>query len=101
MKCVARLKDILKSLKQKNLLQDEELDVLKDLDMFNQQLLKRQVSHIKRASISKMYHPELRIFALTLHFYSPLICSEKIYHILKRFLNGINQLTVNLSIKKH
>ncbi|KAL0130277.1 hypothetical protein PUN28_002113 [Cardiocondyla obscurior] len=31
MKCVARLKDILLSLKKKNLLHTEQLDVLKDL----------------------------------------------------------------------
>ncbi|XP_039311859.1 uncharacterized protein LOC113005537 isoform X1 [Solenopsis invicta] len=70
-KRIATLKEILKSLKQKNLLNAEQVDVLKDLGMFNQQLLKRQISRIKKSPGSKMYEPELRMFALTLHFYSP------------------------------
>lgn len=59
------------SLKQKNLLHPEQIDVLKNLGTFNEQLLKRQISRIKKTPVSKMYEPELRIFALTLHFYSP------------------------------
>lgn len=58
-------------MKQKNLLNTEQLDILQDLGTFNKQLLKRQISRIKKSRGSKMYEPELRIFALTLHFYSP------------------------------
>lgn len=70
-KCVAKLKTVLESLKTKNLLNAEQLDVLKDMGNFNKQLLKRQISRINKVSVPKKYLPELRSFALTLHFYSP------------------------------
>ncbi|RLU20313.1 hypothetical protein DMN91_006921 [Ooceraea biroi] len=71
MKRVARLKDILTSLKNNNLLHREQLDILKSLGNFNQQLLKRQVNKFNNIPIPRKYTTGLRAFALTLHFYSP------------------------------
>lgn len=71
MKRVTKLKDILGSLKEKRLLDVQQLDILQNIGMFNKQLLQRQASKINKTSMHKQYEPELRVFALTLHFYSP------------------------------
>jgi len=74
---IAQLNTILKELKGKRLLSDEHADILKTIGKFNVHLLKRLAtknsmsSNKKKISLSKKYSPELRTFALTLHFYSP------------------------------
>lgn len=70
-KSIARLKDVLAALRQKNLLDTQQLDVLKDLGNFNKHLLKRQLNKIYKIALPRKYSPEIRVFALTLHFYSP------------------------------
>lgn len=59
------------SLKKKHLLDPQQLDILNGIGMFNKQLLLRQSSNIHKTLMRKQYEPELRSFALTLHFYSP------------------------------
>lgn len=70
-KSIARLKDILAALRRKNLLDTQQLDVLKDIGNFNQHFLKRQLNKINKITLPRKYNPEIRMFALTLHYYSP------------------------------
>ncbi|XP_071652314.1 uncharacterized protein, partial [Temnothorax longispinosus] len=71
MKRIANLKNVLAALKKKRLLDPHQLDILNDLGTFNKQLLMRQDNKIHKTRMRKQYEPELRSFALTLHFYSP------------------------------
>jgi len=70
-KRIAQMQSVLVSLRQKNFLSDEHLNVLETLGTFNQHLLKRQCAKSKKVPLKKKYSPELRHFALTLHYYSP------------------------------
>lgn len=70
-KKIASLKNKLETIKQKNFLEEEQLYNLKGISIGNAHLLKRVVYKSKGKSLSQKYSPELRTFALTLHYYSP------------------------------
>jgi len=65
------MQTVLAALKKKNLLDDQYFYLLENLSTFNQHLLKRQIGMSKRLPKCRKYSPELRSFALTLHYYSP------------------------------
>lgn len=62
---------ILRSLKKKNLLSFEDLDIIENFSEWNKSLLNRQICTTKKLKVPRLYDPELRRFALTLHYYSP------------------------------
>lgn len=67
----AKLQDIISELKDKNLLSTNSLEILEDCAGGVGDLLKRQVAKNSNKPLPVSYSPELRSFALTLHFYSP------------------------------
>lgn len=71
-KRIVTLNTILKDLKQKSLLADEHADILETIGKCNVHLFKRLTAKSSNKSkVLKEYSPELRKFALTLHYYSP------------------------------
>jgi len=60
---------VIASLKSK--LNTNYLHVLEQIGKSNKDLLKRMISKCDTKSINRQYSPELRSFALTLHYYSP------------------------------
>lgn len=66
------LKDVIRELTRQKILLEENAAVLDSLGATNQELLKRQVSKRTGRSLPTQYSPELRAFALTLHFNSLL-----------------------------
>lgn len=87
-KRIAQLNTVLKELKQKSLLADEHADILKTIGKSNIHLLKRltaksKISKNKKKFLSKEYSPELRKFALSLHYYSP-----KAYNYVRTHFNS-------------
>jgi len=70
-KKIASLKNVLETIKRKNFLQEEQLYNLKGISIGNVHLLKRVMYKSKEKSLSQKYSPQLRTFALTLHYYSP------------------------------
>lgn len=67
----AKLQNIISDLKDKDLLSTNSLDILEDCAGGVGDLLQRQVSKKLNKPVPVSYSPELRSFALTLHFYSP------------------------------
>lgn len=67
----AELKSVLDELRQTKLLGDSSIDVLETCASGVSDLLKRQIQKHHNKSWKAQYSPELRCFALTLHFYSP------------------------------
>lgn len=65
------MKNVLQAIKQNKFLDEEQLYNLKGVSTGNAHLLKRIVSKSKGKSQNKKYSPELRTFAITLHYYSP------------------------------
>ncbi|KAF2895270.1 hypothetical protein ILUMI_10903 [Ignelater luminosus] len=63
-------KNIMKSLQARNLLLEKNINILNSISGPNKEILKRQVSK-NRKRVPKIYSPELRKFALTIHYYSP------------------------------
>nr|XP_012234654.1 PREDICTED: uncharacterized protein LOC105679301 [Linepithema humile] len=55
----------------KSKLNKNYLDILEQMGKSNKDLLKRMILKCEAKTISKQYSPELRSFALTLHYYSP------------------------------
>ncbi|XP_072758714.1 uncharacterized protein [Anoplolepis gracilipes] len=88
-KRIAQLNTILKELKQKSLLTDEHADLLKTIGECNISLFKRFIANSnilinkKKPNFSKEYPPEIRKFALTLHYYSP-----KAYNYVRKHFNA-------------
>lgn len=68
---ITNLQDLLKSLKNKYCLQENELNVIGNIGKCNEDLFKRLLKKSLKKSIPKTYTPELRSFALTLHYYCP------------------------------
>jgi hypothetical protein len=64
------MKSIVRCLKEKHLLLEENINILNNLSGPSKQIVKRQVAK-SRQRLAKVYSPELRKFALTLHYYSP------------------------------
>jgi len=61
---------VISSLKQNNLLNDDELELFSEQFGKHNDLIKRFVKKGKGQKIPKKYSPELRKFAITLHFHS-------------------------------
>lgn len=57
-------------LKEKKLMDDDALDVLKTVSSVNEEFLSRQLASVTDEPTPRTYSPELRSFALTLQFYS-------------------------------
>ncbi|KAM7307079.1 uncharacterized protein ISCGN_010715 [Ixodes scapularis] len=64
------LKTVVSDLVKQNILLKEDGAVLQSFGAANQQLLQRQLAKHTGAPVPTQYSPELRAFALTLHFYS-------------------------------
>ncbi|KYN50338.1 THAP domain-containing protein 9 [Cyphomyrmex costatus] len=66
------INELLKSLKKKCYLQENELNIIGNISKCNKgDLFKRLLKKSSNKSIPKTYTPELRSFALTLNYYSP------------------------------
>lgn len=71
-KKVANLQEILNTCTKKCFISTENEDILNSIGVQNTEIIKRQILKSKTGHIPKLkYSPELRAFALTLHFYSP------------------------------
>lgn len=62
---------IFDALKEKNMLQTEELQVLQDIGGPNSKILERQLQKNRGKCVKKQFNNHLKSFALTLHYYSP------------------------------
>lgn len=68
-KRIVQLKDILRILADKSYITEENEALLDSIGVENKELLKRQIQKSKTGLVPKTkYSPELRSFALTLHF---------------------------------
>ncbi|KAL1497135.1 hypothetical protein ABEB36_008142 [Hypothenemus hampei] len=65
------LKQLLKTLRSKQLISEADFNNLKHLNTGLKQLMKREIRKRKNLSISKTYLASLRQYAITLNFYSP------------------------------
>lgn len=63
----AQLSDVIEQLKSRLLINQESADLLLSIDPLNKDIFKRVLG----TSTEKKYSPELRSFALTLHYISP------------------------------
>lgn len=68
-KQVATLRSVLDTLRQKRLLEAEQGEVLFNLG--SNELLERLRKKQMNKHVPRQYEPQLRVFALTLHYYSP------------------------------
>lgn len=65
------MESLITDLKEKNLLNDEDADILTSIDVKVRDIIKRCVSKMKEQPVSKDYPASTRVFALTLFYYSP------------------------------
>lgn len=70
-KRIASMKEILDDLRKKKLIQEEYLDVISKLGG-PQELFVRQYKKATNKALPRQYSEEIKVFALTLHFYSPV-----------------------------
>lgn len=70
-KKLAKMQDVIDDLTKNRILIDENVSILESLGKANKDLLRRQIAKKTGAPQPVTYSPELRAFALTLHFYSP------------------------------
>ena len=70
-KRIETLTNVLASLKKRNLLSDNEFDIIQNFSKCNADLLTRQLKKARKDPIPRLYSPELRRFALNVHYYSP------------------------------
>lgn len=69
-KQIANMKDILKHLKEKNYIGDDQVTQLENIGISD--LINRRETNISSGQTTRQqYSPALRVFASTLHFYSP------------------------------
>ena len=93
-KRTANWQTIFSELRKKKYLEDNEVEILTHLSKSNADLLKRQLQESRDKYIPRTYSPDLRSFALTLHYYSPRAYTYAenllilVYLILKLFING-------------
>lgn len=73
----------IRSLKNKNLMSLDELEIIENFSEWNKNLLNRQIRKVKKLKVPRLYAPELRRFALTLHYYSP-----RAYNYVRQKLNN-------------
>lgn len=69
-KKISNMKTILKSLKKKKFMEEETLDMISKLGG-PQELYCRQYKKSLKKKLPKKYSDQLKVFALTLHYYSP------------------------------
>lgn len=81
-KKVASLSAVIKALKDKHLVDDSSLNILESIPGMQRDLLQRQTAKTKAQAVPRTYSPELRSFALTLHFYS-----HRAYNYVRRCFN--------------
>ncbi|XP_036138235.1 uncharacterized protein LOC118644248 [Monomorium pharaonis] len=67
---VITLKEILNKLKNNQLLNETQIDIIHMLGKPIGEIFKRLIMRKKNACVPKQYSPEIRSFALTLHYYS-------------------------------
>lgn len=65
------LKSVLKELDRKNLLSEDQLFEMFGATGPSKAILRQQIETVKRGKKRKQYSPEVRVFAMNLHFYSP------------------------------
>lgn len=70
-KKITSMKALFSHIKEKSLLQEEQLYNLKGIAAGNAHFLKRIINKSKGKPLTCKYSPALRTFALTLHYYSP------------------------------
>lgn len=70
-KQISKLKDILSSLSEKNLINQEQSDMLENISGPHFEIFQRQITKFKNEPQQKEYSAQLRTFALNLNFYSP------------------------------
>ncbi|TGZ52334.1 THAP domain-containing protein, partial [Temnothorax longispinosus] len=80
-KQVVTLKCILDTLRKKGILEAEQSEMLLNLGGSNE-LFKRLCKKQKNERVPRQYNPQLRVFALTLHYYSP-----RAYEYVRRHFN--------------
>lgn len=90
-KKIANLEAIITELQSQNYVQDEALEVLSKLGGPNELFLRQYKKSLKK-SLPSSYSEELRVFALTLHFYSPAA-----YNYVRRTFNTCLPHTRTLS----
>lgn len=81
---IASMKMVISSLKNNNLLNDDELELFTEQFGKHNDLIKRFVKKGKGQKIPKKYSPELRKLAITLHFHS-----AKAYNFVRKEFNTI------------
>ena len=67
---VGNLSELLEELKNKYLIDNDALNVLNASCSVNEEFITRQLIKATKSALPKSYSPELRAFAVTLHFYS-------------------------------
>lgn len=65
------LRNIIKTLQNKNFLDEDNISVLKSVSGVNEELLSRQCAKVKGSPSPRKFGAALRAFAVTLNFYSP------------------------------
>ncbi|GBM16149.1 hypothetical protein AVEN_224842-1, partial [Araneus ventricosus] len=65
------LKDLISDIKSKNFMDEDAIQILATVSEVNKEFLNRQLASAKATTMPSTFSPELRTFALTLHFYSP------------------------------
>lgn len=90
-KRIADMKSLIAELHKKNFMQEEYLDVIAKLGG-PQELFQRQYRKAKNQPLPRQYSEQLRVFALTLHFYSPAA-----YNYVRRTFNTCLPHTRTLS----
>jgi len=65
------LKNMIKNLQKRNLITEDDSNVLQNLQKGIKELVKRQIKKQQCLPVSKTYNASMRQFALTLHYYSP------------------------------
>lgn len=73
---------LLHDLKNQSLLTDDSMQILDSASSINRECISRQILKATKSHLDNKFSPELRAFALTLHFYSP-----RAYDYVRNFFN--------------
>ncbi|GBM88399.1 DNA transposase THAP9 [Araneus ventricosus] len=68
---ISTLKDLISDIKSKSFMDEDAIQILATVSEVNKEFLNRQLASAKATTMPSTFSPELRTFALTLHFYSP------------------------------
>ena len=69
-KKISNFTEVVENLKKENLVENDALDVIRQSAGVNTDLLMSHLAKLQGDTVPKIYSPQLRAFALTLHFYS-------------------------------